>query len=273
MEKEIFHFFTALVEKVAGISFSPGKEYLVESRLTELALSLGYKDVKSLYQAVIKKGIDHKLINDIIDALTTNETYFFRDYHPFEVLRIHIFPELFKKKVDEKRINIWSAACSTGQEPYSIAMLLLEYFPHYLQNYKISILATDISKKCLEKAKMGIYNQIEINRGLPVTFLVKYFKQEGNHWHIDEKIKRFVKFERINLLEASKKLFERFDLILCRYVLIYFSEEAKKRVIVDLWKMLNSGGYLFLGGTEILAITFPDTIKKILNNTICYYKK
>ncbi len=273
MEKEIFDFFTALVEKVAGISYSSGKEYLIESRLNELALSLGYENVKALYQAIIKKRADIKLINDIIDALTTNETYFFRDYHPFETLRVHIFPELFKKKEDEKRINIWSAACSTGQEPYSIAMLILEYFPQFLQNYKISILATDISKKCLEKAKIGIYNQIEINRGLPIAFLVKYFKQQGAHWYIDEKVKKLVKFERMNLLEASKRLFERFDLILCRYVLIYFSEEAKKKVTLDLWKMLNPGGYLFLGATEISAITFPDMVKKVLNKTLCYYKK
>ncbi|MCU4138289.1 MAG: Methylase of chemotaxis methyl-accepting proteins [Thermodesulfobacteria bacterium] len=273
MEKKIFEFFTALLEKVAGISYATGKEYLIESRLNELALSLGYKDVKDIYQTIIKKGVNLKLLNEIIDALTTNETYFFRDYHPFEALRTHILPELFKKREKEKKINIWSAACATGQEAYSIAMILLEYFSLYLQTYRVSILATDISKKCLEKAKKGVYNQIEINRGLPISFLVKYFKQCGAHWYIDEKVKKLVKFEKLNLLGASQRLLERFDLIFCRYVLIYFSDEIKKKVLTDLWKLLNPGGYLILGATEIPALVFSDMEKKIIGKTSWYHKK
>jgi len=273
MEKKIFEFFTALLEKIAGISYATGKEYLIESRLNELALSLGYKDVKDIYQTIVKKGVDLKLLNEIIDALTTNETYFFRDYHPFEVLRTHILPELFKKREKEKKINIWSAACATGQEAYSIAMILLEYFSLYLQTYRVSILATDISKKCLEKAKRGVYNQIEINRGLPISFLVKYFKQDGAHWYIDEKVKKLVKFEKLNLLGASQRLLERFDLIFCRYVLIYFSDEVKKKVLTDLWKLLNPGGYLILGATEIPALVFSDMEKKVIRRTSWYHKK
>lgn len=273
MEKKIFEFFTALLEKVAGISYATGKEYLIESRLNELALSLGYKDVKDIYQTIVKKGIDLKLLNEIIDALTTNETYFFRDYQPFEALRTHILPELFKKREKEKKINIWSAACATGQEAYSIAMILLEYFSLYLQTYKVSILATDISKKCLEKAKKGVYNQIEINRGLPISFLVKYFKQDGAYWYIDEKVKKLIRFEKLNLLEASRKLLERFDLIFCRYVLIYFSDEVKKKVLTDLWGLLNPGGYLILGATEIPALVFSDMEKKIIGKTSWYHKK
>ena len=273
MEKKIFEFFTALLEKVAGISYATGKEYLIESRLNELALSLGYKDVKDIYQTIIKKGVNLKLLNEIIDALTTNETYFFRDYHPFEALRTHILPELFKKREKEKKINIWSAACATGQEAYSIAMILLEYFSLYLQTYRVSILATDISKKCLEKAKKGVYNQIEINRGLPISFLVKYFKQDGAYWYIDEKVKKLIRFEKLNLLEASRKLLERFDLIFCRYVLIYFSDEVKKKVLTDLWGLLNPGGYLILGATEIPALVFSDMEKKIIGKTSWYHKK
>ncbi len=273
MEKKIFEFFTALLEKVAGISYATGKEYLIESRLNELALSLGYKDVKDIYQTIVKKGIDLKLLNEIIDALTTNETYFFRDYQPFEALRTHILPELFKKREKEKKINIWSAACATGQEAYSIAMILLEYFSLYLQTYKVSILATDISKKCLEKAKKGVYTQIEINRGLPISFLVKYFKQDGAYWYIDEKVKKLIRFEKLNLLEASRKLLERFDLIFCRYVLIYFSDEVKKKVLTDLWGLLNPGGYLILGATEIPALVFSDMEKKIIGKTSWYHKK
>uniref|UniRef100_A0A7V5XIC9 protein-glutamate O-methyltransferase n=1 Tax=Thermodesulfobacterium geofontis TaxID=1295609 RepID=A0A7V5XIC9_9BACT len=273
MDEKIFEFFTALLERLSGISYTTGKEYLIESRLSELALSLGYKDVNELYHSIVKKGADLKLLNEIIDALTTNETYFFRDYHPFEAIRTYIFPELLKKREAEKRINIWSAACSTGQEPYSIAMILLEHFPRFLQVYKVSILATDISQKCLEKAEKGVYNQIEINRGLPITYLVKYFKQDGAHWYIDEKVKKLVKFQKLNLLESSTRLSDRFDLILCRYVLIYFSEEIKKKVLIDLWRLLNPGGYLLLGATEVPTVSFPDMEKKLIGKTIFYRKK
>ncbi len=272
MDKEIFNFFTALVEKVSGISYHSGKEYLIESRLTELAVSLGYKDIRELYNKV-KRGLTPQLLNEVVDALTTNETYFFRDQHPFEALKTKIFPELFKKKEREKRLSIWSAACSTGQEPYSIALILLEYFPKYVSTWKIDILATDISQKSLEKAKKGVYNQIEVNRGLPVTFLVKYFKQEGSFWKIDDKVRRMVRFEYLNLLEAGRKIRQKFDIIFCRYVLIYFSDQTKKKVFTDLWNLLNPGGYLFLGATEIHPCSFPDMEKKTIGRTVCYYKK
>ncbi len=272
MEREIFNFFTTLVEKFSGISYKEGKEYLVESRLSELAITLGYKDINELYKK-IKQGFNHKLISEVVDALTTNETYFFRDVHPFETLRTHILPELFKKREKEKRLSIWSAACSTGQEPYSIALILLEHFSTYLKTFKVFIYATDISKKSVEKAKKGIYNQIEVNRGLPVNFLIKYFKQEGPHWKIDDKVKNMVKFDILNLLEVKQKVREKFDVIFCRYVLIYFSNEVKQRVFKDIWNCLKPGGYLILGATEIAPITLPDMERKIIGKTSCYYKK
>ena len=125
----------------------------------------------------------------------------------------------------------------------------------------------------MEKAKKGVYTQIEINRGLPISFLIKYFKQDGAHWYIDEKVKKLVRFEKLNLLEASRKLLERFDLIFCRYVLIYFSDEVKKKVLTDLWGLLNPGGYLILGATEIPALVFSDMEKKIIGKTSWYHKK
>lgn len=272
MEREIFNFFTKLVERVSGISYQEGKEYLLESRLTELALSLGYKNLQDFYQKV-KSSLNSTLLNQIVDTLTTNETYFFRDQHPFEALKKVIFPELFQRKANEKKISIWSSACSTGQEPYSISMLLHEYFPNYLNTYKVSIYATDISISSLKKAKEGIYNQIEVNRGLPVTFLVKYFKQDRGNWVIDERIKSLVRFEFLNLLEVDKKLREKIDLIFCRYVLIYFSKEIKVQVFQNLWKCLNPGGYLILGATEIPPVTPPDLEKKVVEKSTVYYKK
>lgn len=272
MERGMFEFFTTLVERVSGISYKEGKEYLLESRLNELALSLGFKSIKDLYE-LVKKKPEYKIISEIVDALTTNETYFLRDPHVFESIRNHVIPELLKKREREKKISIWSAACSTGQEPYSVGMLIHEHFNSYLKSYAFEIYASDISKKSVEKAKTGIYNQIEVNRGLPVTFLIKYFKQEGAHWRIDDKIKNMVKFDVLNLLEISQKLRNSFDLILCRYVLIYFSDQTKQKVFRDIWNFLKPGGYLILGATEIAPLMLSDMEKKLLGKAICYYKK
>lgn len=272
MEREMFEFFTTLVERVSGISYKEGKEYLLESRLNELALSLGFKSVRDLYE-LVKKKPEYKIISEIVDALTTNETYFFRDPHVFESIKNHIIPELLKKRETEKKLSIWSAACSTGQEPYSVGMLIHEYFNSYLKTYTFEIYASDISKKSVEKAKTGIYNQIEVNRGLPVTFLIKYFRQEGAHWKIDDKIRNMVRFDILNLLEISHKLRNSFDLILCRYVLIYFSDQTKQKVFRDLWNFLKPGGYLILGATEIAPLMLPDMEKKLLGKAICYYKR
>lgn len=272
MDKEIFNFFTTLVEKVSGITYQEGKEYLLESRLSELALTLGYKNLQDFYQRV-KTSLNSSLLNQIVDTLTTNETYFFRDQHPFEAIKKDILPELFQRKATDKKINIWSAACSTGQEPYSVALILYENFYNYLKDFKIHIYATDISESALKKAKEGIYNQIEVNRGLPVTFLVKYFKQEGSNWKLDERVKSLVKFEYLNLLEVERKVREKFDLILCRYVLIYFSKETKNKVFQTLWSTLNKGGYLILGATELPPINPPDLEKKLLSKSVVYFKK
>ncbi|HFC98315.1 MAG TPA: protein-glutamate O-methyltransferase CheR [Thermosulfurimonas dismutans] len=270
MKREIFEFFASLVERSSGISIATGKEYLLESRLDELAKSLGYRDHEQLYQ-VARTRLTRQLLDQIVDALTTNETYFFRDQHPFEALRKVVIPELVKKRQAERRLRFWSAACSTGQEPYSLAILLREYFPDLVSSWRIEILASDISESALEKARKGVYNQIEVNRGLPVSFLVKYFKQVGAHWEISEEIKRMVTFRKINLIEPLRV--GPFEVILCRYVLIYFAQAMKKRVWDNLCRVLTPGGYLFLGATEIPPHLPPDMEKKILGKTICFRKK
>ncbi|OAQ21297.1 CheR family methyltransferase [Thermosulfurimonas dismutans] len=271
MKPEIFNFFTLLVEKASGISLKSGKEYLLQSRLDELAKALGYKNHEELYQ-VAKTKLTRQLLDQIIDALTTNETYFFRDQHPFEALRKEIIPELIEKRKTKKVLKFWSAACSTGQEPYSIAMLLKEYFPDLLSSWRIEILASDISDSALKKAKSGIYSQIEVNRGLPVTFLVKYFKQQGAHWVIDESLKKLIVFRKINLVEPLR-LTPSYDVILCRYVLIYFSPDMKKKVWDNLCRVLAPGGYIFLGATELAPSLPPDMEKKTIGRTVCYRKK
>ena len=272
MKPEVFNFFTTLLEKTSGISYREGKEYLLESRLTELAVSLGYKSIDDLYQK-LKTSLTPQLLAQLIDALTTNETYFFRDEHPFVALKNTVLPELFKLRQKDGVVNIWSAACSTGQEPYSVAMLILEHFSAYLNSVRINIYATDISISAIEKAKKGVYNQIEVNRGLPVQYLVKYFKQNGANWEIDPRVKAMVKFEVVNLLEADKKIRTKFDLILCRYVLIYFAKETKEKVFRALWNALNPLGYLLLGATELPPCSPPDMEKVMIGKTIFYKKK
>ena len=272
MKPEIFNFFTTLLEKTSGISYREGKEYLLESRLTELAVSLGYKSIDDLYQK-LKTSLTPQLLTQLIDALTTNETYFFRDEHPFVALKNTVLPELFKLRQKDGVVNIWSAACSTGQEPYSVAMLILEHLSAYLNSVRINIYATDISISAIEKAKKGVYNQIEVNRGLPVQYLVKYFKQNGANWEIDPRVKAMVKFEVINLLETDNKIRTKFDLILCRYVLIYFAKETKEKVFRALWNALNPLGYLLLGATELPPCSPPDMEKVMIGKTIFYKKK
>jgi len=272
MKPEVFNFFTTLLEKTSGISYREGKEYLLESRLTELAVSLGYKSIDDLYQK-LKTSLTPQLLAQLIDALTTNETYFFRDEHPFVALKNTVLPELFKLRQKDGVVNIWSAACSTGQEPYSVAMLILEHFSAYLNSVRINIYATDISISAIEKAKKGVYNQIEVNRGLPVQYLVKYFKQNGANWEIDPRVKAMIKFEVVNLLETDKKIRTKFDLILCRYVLIYFAKETKEKVFRALWNALNPLGYLLLGATELPPCSPPDMEKVMIGKTIFYKKK
>ena len=271
MKPEIFNFFTLLVERTSGISLKSGKEYLLQSRLDELAKALGYENHEELYQ-VARNKLTRQLLEQIIDALTTNETYFFRDQHPFETLRKEVLPELREKRKSRRVLRFWSAACSTGQEPYSIAMLIKEYFPDLISSWRIEILASDISDSALKKAQRGIYSQIEVNRGLPVTFLVKYFKQQGGHWVIDESLKKMVIFRKINLVEPLR-LPSTYDVIMCRYVLIYFSPEIKKKVWDNLCRALAPGGYIFLGATELAPSLPPDMEKKVIGRTVCYRKK
>ncbi len=268
MRSEVFRFFADLVTKNSGIEIKPEKTYLLESRLKELARARGLRDVEDLYQEASRK-LTPQLRDEIIDAMTTNETYFFRDQHPFEALRKVVIPELKKLRQKEKTLKIWSAASSTGQEAYSIAMLIHEYFPELL-SWRISILGTDISQEALKKAQQGAYSQIEVNRGLPVTFLVKYFKQNGARWVVNEKVRRLVTFRKMNLLDPFPPGFGPFDLVLCRYVLIYFSSDVKKKVLEKIAKVMKPKGYLFLGATENPLGLPKGFVRKVIGRTVCY---
>jgi len=268
IRSEIVAFFSNFALKHIGIAIGKEKAYLIESRLDELSKSMGL-NIEELYKQA-KSNLTNELLNRLIDALTTNETYFFRDKIQFEALKKHVIPELIQNNSLKKRLRIWSCACSTGQEPYSIALLISEHFPELL-NWHLEIIGSDISKKVIEYAKKGEFSQIEINRGLPARMLAKYFKQKGNRWVLDNKIKRLVKFVQVNLKESFTRL-GKFDLIFCRYVLIYFSDELKRNILSRLEKSLNPGGYLFLGGSEVLpALGNSSMVRKELGRCICYY--
>lgn len=263
---EQFRFFSELVKTASGIALAPGKEYLLESRLNELARVLGLRDLNELYTKA-KTSMTNALKERIIEAMTTNETYFFRDQHPFETLKKEIIPEIAKRNGNSLRI--WSAACSTGQEPYSIAMLLAEHFPA-LTKGGADILATDISREAVEKGKAGRFTQVEVNRGLPITLLIKYFKQNGAFWMANDNLKKMISFQTFNLLSPFN--FGSFDIILCRYVLIYFEQQTKQQILEKLAKVLNPGGCLILGATET-PIGLPSYMERVTSGKTTYWKK
>ncbi len=184
----------------------------------------------------------------IVDALTTNETFFFRDIHPFAALEKTILPELISRKAQERHISIWSGASSTGQEAYSIAMMIHKHFPE-VHDWKITILGTDISRTALFRAQQGTFSQLEVNRGLPANYLVNYFEKVGNEWVISDKIRNMADFQYLNLCE-SFSLLRNFDVIFMRNVLIYFDVETKKKILHNLKTRLEPEGVMFLGTAE-----------------------
>jgi chemotaxis protein methyltransferase CheR len=248
ISKADFDYIARLTRSESAIVLEPGKEYLVESRLTPIAEQKGFGSLASFIEkmrsAPALNGIHHLAI----DALTTNETSFFRDFHPFESLRKEILPRIIEKRAAVKQLTIWSAACSTGQEPYTLAMLIQENFPQ-LADWKITILATDLSPTVLRVARLGHYSQFEVNRGLPASYLVKYFSKKDDRWHINPKLKQNIQFTPMNLIQPWPIL-PPFDLVFIRNVMIYFDVETKKLILNRIRNCLLPHGYLFLGGSE-----------------------
>ena len=221
-----FEYIRQVVHDGSAIVLEPGKEYLAEARLLPLAHREGFGTLQELVSRM--RGDPASLLRrKVVEAMTTNETSFFRDLHPFEALRKHVLPDLSAVRASERRLNIWCAACSTGQEPYSIAMLLREHFSH-LKTWSVRLIASDLSAEILARAREGRYNQLEVNRGLPAVLLVKYFQQRASEWRIADDIRSMVEFVEINLAKAWPPL-PSMDVILMRNVLIYFGLETKKR--------------------------------------------
>jgi chemotaxis protein methyltransferase CheR len=236
-----------MVGMQAGIVLEPGKEYLVESRLQPLARREGLASLEELV-AKLRSSSGAALIPKVIDAMTTNETTFFRDVEPFEVLRKFVLPDLMERNKLTRRLGIWYAASSTGQEPYSVSMLIHEHFPQLLQ-WDLQQLATDISPSVLTRAREGLYSQVEVNRGLPANYLVKYFEKQGTQWQLKDPVRKIVRYEELNLIRPWPAM-AQVDIVMIRNVMIYFDVEAKKQILSRIRKILRPDGYLFLGGAE-----------------------
>ena len=247
------NFLISLIKERSGISLSEEKLYLLESRLLPIAKKHKKENIESLVN-MLRATPSEVIVKNIIEAMTTNESSFFRDTKPFEQFRDIAVPYLLKHVSNKKHFRIWSAACSTGQEPYSIAMTLLES-PQY-KDFSFEIVATDIASNVLEKAKNGLYSQFEVQRGVPITSLIKYFTQEGESWRIKDNVRDMVTFQTCNLIDSFNQM-GSFDIIFCRNVLIYFDQETKMHVLENLKQCLEPHGLLFLGCAESI---FAQTV-------------
>jgi chemotaxis protein methyltransferase CheR len=247
-----YEFLRKFLKERSGLDLSADKQYLVESRLVPLARKASLTGIPDLVQK-IRSG-DGRLATEVVEAMTTNETFFFRDKIPFDHLRDTILPGLIQARAARKSLRIWSAASSTGQEPYSIAMCVKE-MGAALAGWRVEIVATDLSQDVLEKSKAGVYSQFEVQRGLPIQHLVKYFKQSGEIWQLNADLRSMVQFRQLNLLQDFAHL-GTFDVIFCRNVLIYFDQDTKATIFERMARLLEADGTLLLGAAEsVVGIT------------------
>jgi len=245
--KSDFEFICDLVRAKSGIVLEAGKEYLVEARLAALIRQQKIESLELLVSRLRSNSAD-PIQRLTVEAMTTNETSFFRDQTPFEALKKQVLPALLASRAATKSLNIWCAASSTGQEPYSIAMSLCETIPK-LEEWKLTFIATDISAEMIARSRAGKYNQIEINRGLPATLMVKYFEKHGLEWQIKERMRKMIEFREMNLTTPWQNM-PRIDLLFMRNVMIYFDSDTKRRIFGQIRQILRPDGYLFLGSAE-----------------------
>ena len=261
-----YEYLRKLLKERSGLDLSADKQYLIESRLLPLARKAGLADIAELVQKL--HGGSSALITSVVEAMTTNETFFFRDKVPFDHFRETIMTEIIKARASRRSVRIWCAAGSTGQEPYSLAMCLKE-MGAALSGWRIEIIATDLSQEVLEKSKVGLYSQFEVQRGLPIQMLVKYFKQTGEFWQINPELRAMVQHRQLNLLHDFSQL-GTFDVIFCRNVLIYFDQDTKAVIFERLAKAMEADGTLLLGAAEsVVGIT--DAFRPIADRRGLYH--
>lgn len=265
-----FDYISKIVKEESAIVLEKGKEYLVESRLMPLVHQEKLESLENLVRQ-LKAQPRGPLRDTVIEAMTTNETSFFRDIHPFETLKKEILPDLMEKRKDKKELNIWCGASSSGQECYSLVMTLKNSFPA-LDSWKISYFASDISNQMLNRCRSGIYSQLEINRVLPAPLMVKYFQRLGTEWQVKEELRKMIQFRITNLSEKWPYM-PPLDLIMMRNVLIYFDVEMKKDILGRARKLLKPDGYLFLGAAET-TLNLDDNFERMpFKQSGCYRLK
>jgi chemotaxis protein methyltransferase CheR len=245
-----YDYLRKLLKDRSGLVLSSDKQYLLESRLLPIVRRLDLGSLGGLVAKLRAPGSE-PLIVQVVEAMTTNESFFYRDKVPFDNFSEAIMPALLAARANQRRIRIWCAAASTGQEPYSLAMCLKEMGAK-LAGWRVEIVATDLSLEVLEKATAGVYSQFEVQRGLPVTLLIKYFAQKGDTWQISPEIRAMVQYRPFNLLHDFAQL-GQFDVVFCRNVLIYFDQQAKIDILHRIAKLMPSDGYLVLGAAETVV--------------------
>jgi chemotaxis protein methyltransferase CheR len=263
-----YDYLRRLLKERSGLLLSDDKQYLVESRLMPVARRANIDNLSILVHH-LKRPNAESLIVDVVEAMMTNETFFFRDRIPFDHFRDTVVPALLQARAHQKRIRIWCAASSTGQEPYSLAMILKE-MSSKLAGFRVDILATDISDEVLEKAKAGVYSQFEVQRGLPIQYLIKFFTQVGDCWQIAPEIRAMVQFRPFNLLQDLGPL-GIFDVVFCRNVLIYFEHETKTAMLDRIARQIERDGYLVLGAAETV-VGLTDQFKPLTDRRGLYVR-
>jgi chemotaxis protein methyltransferase CheR len=265
MQPASLSFLQRHVYERSGIVLGEDKTYLLESRLAPLVRDLGMQSLDHLC-AVLRASGGSSLHDQVVEAMTTNETYFFREPQQFELLRRVILPELIEFRRDTRKLTIWSAASSSGQEAYSLAMLLLEMG---LADWHIQILGTDLAQRMVAQAERGRYSQLEVNRGLPAPLLLRYFRRVGLEWEVREEVRRMASFRKFDL-RSSLSVLGPFDIVFCRNVLIYFDQETKHNILREIHGTLFRGGRLLLGSTETAPPAAHQYTRDIAGNAAVY---
>jgi len=259
------------IREQAAIVLEPEKSYLIEARLQPLARRAGFSSLGELV-ATLRTKRHTELQRKVIEAMTTNETSWFRDRHPFEALKNLVIPSLMEKRAKQKALTFWCAASSSGQEPYSVLMVISEHFPQLLKSWKFRFIATDISHEMLRRTRDGTYSQIEINRGLPAPLLVRYFEKKGLYWQVKEELRKRIELRELNLAGTWPAL-PPIDVIFMRNVLIYFDVETKKQILAKVRRVMRPDGCFFLGGAET-TVHLDDSFERIpAAKTGCYRLK
>ena len=260
-------FLRELIADRSGNVIASHQTYLLEQRLKPVATDLGLQDVSGLVSE-LRRSRNSALSDKVAEAVTVNETSFFRDMHLFQALQQDILPKVFEKNRATKKLRIWCAASSTGQEPYSLAMTIAQHFPHFM-GWNIQILATDICENALNICRQAEYRQLEVNRGLPAPYLVRFFDRQGSLWRVKKELRDMIKFQKLNLMKRLPPM-DTFDLVLIRNVLIYFDNKDKVDIVQRINSVLARDGYLFIGSAETFVGLNLSFKREEVRGTICY---